>query len=397
MPDLCKVSFEDRDGNRQEVKLGVTEYAKAADAGLSLSQHINRSYPTGHNEASTFDQMAASAGLFMSKDNKFGVNPPTMKDVMSGAAVLNAGAITRDGGAGIGTPASRLLYPEVVLQSIFSELNNSDDPFLSSLDKMTAITSNVTTGRVEMPIINVSGPKGVRSQPISQLAAPPNMVKITTSDTSYRMPVQATGLEISDEALQASTLDLVGLALNAQAREQAIVRAEEDLAGLISGDVDSGIAAISSVNASTFDSTIPGTNYITQKAYVKYLHSDYRTLSKDWLIMGIDEALALEGRTGKPDITGDNPNSPRIDSVFTVENLTLTPPRVLIVDNAITGANTVVGLDSRYAIRKIVNVSASYEAIENYVLRKGKGMRFDSSYMLTKIYPEAFKGLVMGA
>jgi len=396
MPEENSVSFEDCQGNNQEVKLDVSLYKKAADAGVSLSQYINRNFKTNHPTASTFDQMASSAGLFLSSSNNYGINPPTMADVMSGNAVLNAGAITRDGGASIGTPASRILYPEVVLQSVFSELNESDDPFLKSLNDMTAITSNVTSSRIEQPVINVTGPKDVSDQPISQLAPPPNMVQITTSDKSYRMPTRAIGLEISDEALQASTLDLVSLALTANSRQQAINRAEQDLSGLISGDVDSNVAAVVAANASTLDSGIPGVK-MTQKAYVKFLYENYRTLGIDWLVMDIDTALELENRTGKPVVTGDNPTSPRIDTIFTVENLTLQPPKVLLVDTSVVGADTVIGIDSRYAIRKIVNVSASYEAIENYVLRRAKGMRFDQSSMFTKIYPEAFKGLVIGA
>ena len=396
MPQENSVSFKDLKGHNQEVKLDVGLYRKAADEGVSLSQYVNQAFPTGHAKASTFDQMAASAGLFLSSDNSFGINPPTMADVMSGNAVLNAGAITRDGGANIGTPASRILYPEVVLQSIFSELNESDDPFLKSIDAMTRITSNVTTSRIEQPIIDVTGPKGVASQPISQLAAPPNMVKITTADKSYRMPTNAIGLEISDEALQASTIDLVSLALTANARQQAILRAEEDLSNLINGDVDSNVEAVVAHNASTLDSGIPAVK-MTQKAYVKFLYENYRTLGIDWLVMDIDTALELENRTGKPVVTGDNPTSARIDTIFTVENLTLQPPKVLLVDTSVVGADTIIGIDSRYALRKVENVSASYEAIENYVLRRAKGLRFDQSSMLTKIYPEAFKGLVIGA
>lgn len=392
-----KAQFTDAAGDRVEAPLSMELYAEAKDKNLNLSQHINRKFPTRDSDASAFDQMAASSGLFMKSDSSLGVNPPTMADVMNGNAVINAGAISRSGGAGIATPASRLLFPEVVMRSIESELRSSDDAFLAGVDKMIAITSNVTTPRVEQPIIDVTAPGKVKSQPIAQLALPTNMVSITTSDSSYRIPTHSVGLEISEEALQSSTLDLVGIALNANVREQSILRAEADIVSMIAGDADLGESAVTGVNASTFDATINGTTKMTQKGWVKFLHNNYRKRTLDWLIMDLDTALEIENRANKPTSINDDPKSPRIDTLFNIENLSLPTPRVLIVDTAIIGADTIVGIDSRYAIRKVVNVNATYSAVEDFVLRKATALRLDYGYVMKKLYGDAWTSLTIGA
>jgi len=392
-----QVSFKGKDGKQVELDLDVNMYKAAAARKISLSQHLNTAYPTSSDKATTFEQMAASSGLFMRGDNDFGINPPTMADVLSGNVQVSAGAVTRSGGSGIATPASRILYPEVVMQSIESELNSSDDPFLAGVDKMIAIKTNVNTPRVEQPIINTTGPGNTPSQPIGQLAAPASMITITVADQSYRIPTMSVGLEISDEAQGSATLDLVGIALKANAREQAILRAEADLAGMIAGDNDLGESAVAGVNASTFDSSINGTTKMTQSGWVKFLRDNYRKMNKDLLLMDLDTALEIESRTGKPVTTTDDPKSPRIDSLFTVENLALPTPRVLILPTSLIGADTIVGLDSRYAIRKVVNVSANYSAIEDYVLRRGSGLRIDYGYVMKKLYNDAWTKLTIGA
>lgn len=397
MTQESKVQFTDASGQRQDVNLDMSVYSEAKAAKLNVTQLINRKFATKEGSASAFDQMAASAGLFMKSDNALGVSSPSMADVMSGDAGIMAGEITRSGGSQVATPASRLLFPEVVMRSIETELRSSDDPFLSGFEKMIAITSNVTTPRVEQPIIDVTAPKDATAQPIGQLALPRNMVSITTSDQSYRIPTHSIGLEISEEALQSSTLDLVGIALGANAREQSILRVEADLQAMISGDVDMGEVAVAGVNASTFDSVINGTTKMTQKGWVHFLHSEYRKRTLDWLVMDLDTALEIENRTGKPVMVGDDATSPRIDTQFTIENLSLPTPNVLIVDTGIIGADTIVGLDSRYAMRKVVNVNATYSAVEDFVLRKATALRLDYGYVVKKLYTDAWTSMTIGA
>jgi hypothetical protein len=70
-------------------------------------------------------------------------------------------------------------------------------------------------------------------------------------------------------------------------------------------------------------------------------------------------------------------------------------PRVLLLDTSFIGANTIVGLDSRYAIRRTVNVSAAYEAIEQWVMRRATAFRVDYGELAKKLYPEAWKKMTL--
>ena len=200
---------------------------------------------------------------------------------------------------------------------------------------------------------------------------------------------------ISDQALQATTLDLVGLTMSAQARGERIAMVEEQLGGMINGEVDWGETALSSITAQSLDSSISTASTITQKAWIHYLRDDYRTKTINALLMDIDTALAIENRANKPTVNTDDPNSPRIDALFSIENLALPRPYILLMDTSFIGANTVVGLDTRYAIRRVVNVGASYEAIEQWVMRRATGFRVDHGEMSKKLYPEAWKKMTL--
>jgi hypothetical protein len=128
---------------------------------------------------------------------------------------------------------------------------------------------------------------------------------------------------------------------------------------------------------------------------VKYLRANYRKMTITDIICDIDTALAIEGRSGKPTINSDDPNSPRIDALFTLQNLGISAPRILLVDTAVTGANTIVGLDRRYAIRRVVNVAASYSAIEQYVMRRATSFRVDFGEIAHKLMTDAWSKMTL--
>jgi hypothetical protein len=379
-------------GNPVEVPLGLEDYRAASAAGLSLSQYVNRKVDNYDASRGTpFEQMCASAGMFVRRDSKVGIHPPTMKEVLDGSAQMNVGTIVRPDGSGNNTPSGRLLYPEVIMQIMASELTEDKSDFVNGYNSMVAQTQTVTSAKIEQPIIDTTEPEKdeYASQPISQLAEPPAIVTITVSDTSRRIPTHAVGLTISDEALQATTLDLVGLAMTHQARAERIRVIERNINAMVNGDVDAGETALSSATTTSFDSAATG-GIITQKAWIKYLRANFRKMSISHIMMDIDTALKLEGRTGKPVVVGDDPTSPRMDALFSIENLGISAPKVLLMDTAVVGADTLVGLDSRYAIRRVINVSATYSAIEQYVMRKAHGLRLDTGELSHKLFTDAW-------
>jgi len=52
-------------------------------------------------------------------------------------------------------------------------------------------------------------------------------------------------------------------------------------------------------------------------------------------------------------------------------------------------------LDSRYAIRRVINVSASYQAIEQYVMRRATSFRVDYGFIMHKLFSDAWQAMTL--
>ena len=391
--EKSKFSIQDAQGRNQEILLDVTAYKAAADAGMSLSEYVNAKYPTAIGEAPAFEQMMASSGMFL-RDG-VGVRSPTIGQIMTGQIEFQAGDITRPDGSGTTTPSSRLLFPEVILQIIKSELETDYADYLGGYNNLIANTQSIASARYDRPIINTTAARDTAAQPIAQLAEPAALVTITLSEESRRITTKAIGLTISDEAMQAATIDLVGTVMTAQARQERVRVVDEQLNAMLNGDSDYGESALSSVQADSFDPLIVAAGVITQKAWVNYLRANYRKMSVTDILMDINTALAVEARTNKPTISSDDPESPRLDTTFSTSNLGIIKPNVFLLDTATIGANTLVGLDRRYAIQRVINVAAAYEAIEQYVMRRATSFRVDFGEIAHKLMTDAWTKMTL--
>jgi len=185
----------------------------------------------------------------------------------------------------------------------------------------------------------------------------------------------------------------VTLALTRQAEIQRAVIVDEAIQAIYGGDVDAGYTALAAVKANTFDTAIVANGTLTHKAWVKWLRKNYRKRQIDWVFCDLDTALAIEGRTGKPTVQSDDPNSPRIDALAQVQNPAWQNVRIFLLEDGLLPANTILGIDSRYAIWKVSSSSADYSAVEEFVLRKSTALRFDMGYQYYRQFDEAFEVL----
>lgn len=385
-------AFIDAKGNQHQIQLNVQMYAAAADKGMSLPQFLATTYPTDTSKfGSVFAQILESEGIFTKPDRSIGIRPSTMAEMFGGA---QAGTIVKDG-----VPASRILFPAVFLQMVEDKLVGNLTQTADAFESMIAIDEGINGDRYEQPVVNFSSAEKVRSQGISQLAEPASMVTITTSDKAYRIPGYALGLEVSDQALRASTIDFVSLAVARQAAIERNERAQGYLTALWNGDVDEDAASLSSLglvkNATFFDSAATG-GQLTQKAWMKYLmlNGTKRTISH--LVCDIDTALKIENRTGKPVVSNDDSKTSRFDTQFSVMNPTWAKnPQIFLTEDPNWAANTVMGLDSRWAVRRVQNLSVAYQAIESFVMRRSTQMRMDFSVSVNRLFTDAFAGLTL--
>lgn len=398
MSDLqTRYKLRDRAGNLADVEFNAKEYLVASERGLTLSQYLTQTHGDKTDETkygSVIGQFMASAGMFLGEDTLTGLRPPTMKAVISEG--IQIGAITRNDGSSNTTPSGRLLFPEIIMRTIESQLRVSNDDFLMGWEKCIAQTTSINGPKFEQPVINVTAPEGVAANPIAQLAPPDTLVSITVSEYSRNITTKSIGLMISDQAQQATTLDLVTLILGAHARGERVRNVEEHIAGIISGDTDRGMSALPTFKAPTLDATIVASGVITHKAWVKYLRQNYRKLSINRILTTLDVAMAIEARTGKPvDSTRYVAEGSNFAVDMTVDNLSVVSPPILIVADGVVAANTIVGLDTRYGIRRVINAQAQYSAIEQYLMRRATAFRIDYGEYSHRLYDEAFSVMTL--
>lgn len=371
---------------RKTIEVPVEAYKAAADKKMCLRQylrHVANDYVAEAGDV--FDQMAANSGLF---DGNLGVGPAlTMADM----ANLTLADNFRKPDGSDNSLGARLLYPQVILETL--QANAHTDPsvdFLSIWNSMIAVNRNIVGTLAEQPIIDTRAPESSRSGRIAQLAEPEIMVSITTGQKSYRIPTYSIGLLISDQALGATTIDLVRVVMEAQARGERIARAQQQMRQMVLGDPDVGIDALPVVAAGSFDDAITADGVITKKAYIKWLYSKHNRYNINRLLGGIDEAFVLDNAL-LPTISG--PDNSKIGTPWNGVNLGIENPAYLPVEEETFGAGLIVGLDTRYAIQRVVNVSAGYDAIEEYVMRRATAFRVDFGEIATRLYDDAWSVL----
>ena len=394
-------SFVDNDGSRQQVEISLEDYRAAEEEGLSLPQFFNRKFDADMKIGTAFSQMMASVGLLMSEDRNFGLRSPTIKDIFDGKAAINMGVvIERPDGADRNTPAGRLLFPAVLLEMLESSLRDNRESYNSTFMRMVAFTRTITSPKYDQVVIDYTTPRNARSAPIAQMAEPVRFLSIKTSSTSKSIPVWSLGIEISKEAQAASTLDLIAIAIREHALEEHSARLEEDFSGIVNGSLDSGEPGIitSAVTATSFDSTIANAaGVLSQRAWVKWLRKNWRKRNIDWVVCDIDTYLSIQNRSGRPTRNDEATTDERLNTVPKVA-LPGIPGNVnvFITEDPTFGTNTIVGLDSSKAMRRIVYAAAEYQAIEEYVMRKSTAMRMDASERIESAgYPEAFSVLTL--
>jgi hypothetical protein len=389
-------AFQDASGATQQVSLDVNMYREAANEGLSFEQHINRLYPVSAEAPSAFTQIMASEGIFIGKNKDFGLRSASMSEILNGRSGLSAGSITKEG-----IPASRILFPAAIMSAIEDRLQIDRETVPNAFDQMIAVDDSINGDRFERPILNFSKPEAARSQTISQLALPASMLTITVSDTSRKIPTLGLGLEISEQAIKATTLDIVGLALARQAATERNERASDYMLSLLEGDKDQEMVALATISgkvkkAVDFDASIVAAGVLSQKAWIKWLFQNSTKRRITHVITDIDTAMAIEARTGKPTNQNDNPNSQRIDAIPQIINPAWDfNTKIFITQDPNWPAGTILGLDSRYGIHRVKSLSAQYEAIENLVMRRATQMRFDHGEIIYRLFDEAFEVLTL--
>ena len=383
-------SFIDDAGSVQQVTLDVSMYRVAADNGLSFEQYVNRQFPASAH-GSAFDQLLASEGVFVRPNRSIGLRAASMDEILNGRPRMEAGVIVKDA-----VPSSRILFPAAILAAVEDKLVADLETNPNAFDKLVALDDTISNDRWERPILNFSKPEAARSQAISQLSLPTSMLTITASQITRAIQTRSLGMEVSDQALKATTLDLVTLALARQRATERNERANEYILSLLNGDPDISMPALSTIankvkRANQFDTSINTAGVLTQKAWMAYLINNATRRRITHVITDLNGALAIEQRAGKPVITSDNAQSPRVNTETVVMNPSWpSNVQIFITSDPNWPANTILGFDQGYAIHRVNSVWASYEAVEQFVLKRSTAMRFDSGEVVERLFDDSF-------
>jgi hypothetical protein len=311
---------------------------------------------------------------------------------------MEAGTIVRDA-----VPTSRILFPAFTMSAIEDKLRANDYGVVAQFNQMAATIDTINNERFERPILNFDKPEAARSKAISQLSEPASMLSITVSDKSWRITGKSIGLTISDQAMRNTPLDLVTLAMARQYETEMVEEVEQALLAFLNGDPDIDMPALSAVQgavltAESLDSTLSANGTLSQAAWVKWLFNDNRKRTITHVITDLAGALAIENRSGRPTVQGDNATSPRIDTGMTVVNPGWPDQvRVFISQDPAWPSNTVVGFDSTYGYAVVNSSVLSYEAAESYAMRRATSFRVDRGQISYRLFDSAWSVLSLTA
>jgi hypothetical protein len=386
--------YVDAKGDKQALDLNVGMYEAAAEKGQSLSQYMANLYPTNAEKyGSAYEQALEQAGVFVRGNSEYGLRASTVGDVLN---PKNAAAIVKDG-----VPASRILFPAVIMDVIEDKLTRDYASNPSALSALVGIEDSIQGDRWERPVLNFSRPEAARSGPVAQLAMPNSMLTITASDKSMRIPSWGIGLEISEQAQKSTTLDLVGLAVARQAAVEANERAQGYILSLLNGDSDYSMAALSTFSgkvqtAASFDSSIVAAGNITFKAWIKWLtqRSNYRTITH--VVSDLTTLIALRNMLASEKSTQNPKDNPSIDIGLSVVNPNW-PSQIkfVLTDDPNWPANTIMGVDGRYGVHRVKSLTAQYSAIEAFAMKRSTMLRVDSGEIVYRFFDEAFEVLTL--
>lgn len=388
-------AYYDRNGGVQQVEITADLLKAAKDANLTVPHYLNQKHADADPKIGTaFQQLCASVGLALPGSNEYGLVAARLGDILDGK-VSAAGLNTSDRGTPFGT-ASRTLFPPAIIQFIEAQMQKDRVTDSVVFDDMVAQEIATPNENFEQPIVNFAtpgGPQSAKAQRIAQGAEPATVLKFTTSDRLRRLPTFSYGMEFSDQALRATTLDVVAMMAARFFEVNKDERVYEYLSSLFTGDSDLNSGAVSSVNASSLDAASTG-GVLTHKAWVQFLarNRKYRRISH---VMGsISTYLAVEGRTGRPGTTNFDPTLSRIDPQSVAINAGFgNDVKWFITDAVVDGGpipdGEIWAVDSRYAITKVVNTSAEYASSEAFVLARSTKMRIDYGEAVYRTYGDA--------
>lgn len=404
-----KFTYRNTAGNFVEGEINLEDYELAAKLGVKTSQVINAKHQDADPTLGTaWEQGKKSVGIFRKGIPELGVQSPTIRDVMNGECMRQGGLLQMSGNTivapsipvGGSAPASRLFLPEVIMEMVEENLQPDFSIEQNLFERMIAENVSIAANVYTYPTINTEAPMDHDSRSIAQNTMPRNLVSITASQSTKTIANQSVGLQIAEQALQYSSLDLVGIVLKRQMEGQKLRMLWNDLAKVVSGNIDAGESALTPISFSDYDSSASSGEF-TNRGWIKALYQPDRIHNYDCLVCTIDDYLAILNRTGRPlmfdpNTTGNTGNAGNygIDvNISAPANFAqLSVPFVFIVPSGLWADQQVLLMDSRYALRRVTNTLAAFSGAQDMILQRSVFYRVDWGFIIHRMgFDDAFR------
>lgn len=382
-----KASYIDSAGGVQQVEITADMLLdKPREAGLSPTAYINRTFADANLKVGTaMEQFRSSLGIYAQGNKDFGFTDLTLGQI---EANLNVSK-----GTGTMGTESRAFVVQTILDATESKMLKDMTSDTSAFDGMVGMSMSIATEVFEQPVIDYTKTEAGKSQRMAQNAPPPLLISFSTSDVVRKLPVWNMGMQWSDQALRATTLDFVTMSVARYLMIERDERVNTYLSEVFLGGGDLNKTTVATVASSTLDSTSTG-GVLTHKAWVKFLARNRKYRKITHVACTVGTYLQIEGRTGRPGTVNYDPrmagaiaggqNAMPINVSFGED------VKVFLVDDAADGGpipeGQVWALDARSALTRVTNTGASYSAMEEYAMKRSSMMRFDWSEGIFRTY-----------
>ena len=382
-----KASYIDSAGGVQQVEITADMLLdKPREAGLSPTAYINRTFADANLKVGTaMEQFRSSLGIYAQGNKDFGFTDLTLGQI---EANLNVSK-----GTGTMGTESRAFVVQTILDATESKMLKDMTSDTTAFDSMVGMNMSIATEVFEQPVIDYTKTEAGKSQRMAQNAPPPLLISFSTSDVVRKLPVWNMGMQWSDQALRATTLDFVTVSVARYLMIERDERVNTYLSEVFLGGGDLNKTTVATVASSALDSTSTG-GVLTHKAWVKFLARNRKYRKITHVACTVGTYLQIEGRTGRPGtvnydtrmagaIAGGQ-NAMPINVSFGED------VKVFLVDDAADGGpipeGQVWALDARSALTRVTNTGASYSAMEEYAMKRSSMMRFDWSEGIFRTY-----------
>lgn len=365
------VSVIRRGGSIDKIPVSLDLYLQAAKTGKSVPDYFRAQYgenaDPNYAKGDVFAQAMASLGLDITQKGR-GFRGMTLQEVLHGDFQASTTAEKE---------AARILAPAAIL-SLYEEnpMKNRSDEF-KLYKQMLAVDTSVTSRSFEYPIFNSSNADEQLDSVISQLATPTIVGQLTVGDKTYKVPTYSYGVEVSDEAKAAFTIDHLAIYLNRLKHRLSYRRMMSQISAVINGDEDMDMKPLQPEAFTKYDPAAPA-GKLTQDGWMEWLFSERELRQIDYVLCDLKTYKKIINREGRPTILNQPVTSVEMGAYPAKPiNLDIFEPQIFIVKNGTIPTDTLVGIDSQGAIARVSNSFANYEATQDLVMRRGTQLRFD--------------------